>query len=466
MRSLFFKIFLWFWLADVLVVGAFILSTMWTGPSAEHQRRGFPHVMDDLATFYGQQAVKAYEEGGKLAAGGYIEELEATSGLEGFLFSGNKEELLGQMLPGDVQDRLEQWPERWQEPPDEREMFRRPPLPPPVIVSSIEGKDGRSYLFAMKIPPGPMHDLMIRPTSIIVRVITVIAVVGLVCYGLALYLTRPLRKLQFAARRLATGDFSFRIGRTLGNRHDEIGDLGRDFDFMVEQIDSLVSGQKRLLRDISHEIRSPLTRLNVALELARQRTGEQAGDSLNRIELEVGRINDLVGQLLTLARLENKSDGHEKVEINLCDLLQEIAEDAGFEAKGSNKDVRILNCENCRVIGSPELLRSAIENVARNAVRYTAEKTEVELSLREVVEQGSKWAELNVRDHGPGVPAEDLAKIFEPFYRVTDSRDRKTGGIGLGLTISERAVKFHGGLIEAMNEHQGGLKVRILLPMI
>jgi two-component system sensor histidine kinase CpxA len=464
MRSLFFKIFIWFWFAEVLVVGVQILSDRWMGPMAEHQREGLPMMMEDLASLYGQRAVNAYESGGKLSLMAYLEDLEDSPGFEGYLSQDGQTSLLGDPLPDVIIDRVQEG----DMPPSGPDFPIFNPLSPPpplLVMSEIPGKDEQSYYFVMRIPFGPMHNMLERTTSVIFRSLMIAVMGGLVCYGLARYLTSPLRKLQYAARRLATGDLSCRIGSTLNNRHDEIGDLGRDFDFMVEQIDSLVSGQKRLLRDISHELRSPLTRLNVALELARQRAGEQAKEPLNRIELEVGRINDLIGQLLTLARLETQTGGREKVKIDLSELVNEIAEDAGFEARGVSRSVRIVACENCVVDGSPELLRSALENVVRNAVRYTAENTEVELSLRKVTDQSGAKAVVTVRDHGPGVPVEDLTKIFEPFYRVADSRDRKTGGIGLGLTITQRAVLFHGGMIEAQNEPQGGLTVRIKLPL-
>jgi len=229
---------------------------------------------------------------------------------------------------------------------------------------------------------------------------------------------------------------------------------------MAERISSLISAQKRLLADISHELRSPLARLSVALELARKNAIPAAAPALDRIEREADRVNELVGQLLTLTRLES---GAEKIPpdlVSLEELVQQVVSDADFEAQPMFREVKIVRLDKCRVRGSWELLRSAVENVVRNAVRYTAEGTAVEVELRWKLDT----ALLSVRDHGPGVPPEELGHIFEPFYRVSAARDRASGGAGLGLSIAERTVKFHGGDISAENI-PGGLLVTIRLPL-
>ncbi len=255
-----------------------------------------------------------------------------------------------------------------------------------------------------------------------------------------------------------------RVGTEIGNRRDELADLGRDFDLMAERLESLLGAQRTLLADISHELRSPLARLNIALGLARQRAGEEAAGALDRIEREADRLNAMIGQLLTLVRLESGAHMPEKVHVNLTALVHEIAADAHFEATGRRSAVRVTASEPCETIGNPELLRSAIENIVRNAVRYTAEGTNVEVSLICNNNDTHREAVIGVRDYGPGVPEESLEQLMRPFYRVADARDRRSGGTGLGLAIADHAVQVHGGHITVVNAGGGGLLVETHLP--
>ncbi len=229
---------------------------------------------------------------------------------------------------------------------------------------------------------------------------------------------------------------------------------------MAERIEGLISSQKRLLADISHELRTPLARLTVALELARKSADGRAVSALNRIEQETERVNQLVGQLLTLTKLESGSERVPPEIVVLEEIVHQVIDDADYEAKPLHKCVKSDELEHCRVRGSFELLRSAIENVVRNAVRYTAEGTCVEVGLHWHLDT----AILTVRDHGPGVPDAELQHIFEPFYRVSEARERSSGGVGLGLSIAHRTVKLHGGNIRADNA-KDGLVVTIELPL-
>jgi two-component system sensor histidine kinase CpxA len=284
---------------------------------------------------------------------------------------------------------------------------------------------------------------------------------GLFCYWLARYLTSPVAKLRAATRELARGNLSARVVPTLGKRRDELASLAADFDEMAEKIQSLVDSQRRLLGDISHELRSPLARLNVALELARQRSGTEATSALERIQLEAENLNEMIGQLLALTRLESGAEDIRKTEFDLKTLVSEIVKDADFEARARNRKVKLEASDRCSIVGNEQLLRRAVENVVRNAVQYTAEGTEVEVNLA-CVEQDA--AVITVRDHGAGVPENALAEIFRPFYRVDEARDREAGGVGLGLAIAERAVRLHSGNVAATNAPDGGLLVEITLP--
>jgi two-component system sensor histidine kinase CpxA len=295
---------------------------------------------------------------------------------------------------------------------------------------------------------------------------------GLFCYWLARHLTSPVAKLRAATRELANGNLSVRVGPTLGRRRDELASLAADFDEMAEKIQLLLDRQRRLLGDISHELRSPLARLNVALELARQRSGVEATSALERIQREAEILNEMIGQLLALTRLESGAEEIKKVELDLASLVREVVKDADFEARARSRSVRLAATEPVMIEGVPNLIRRAIENVIRNAVHYTAERTEVEIKLftaSEATPQSAgkpdnEHAVIIVRDHGPGVPDEALNEIFRPFYRVDEARDREAGGVGLGLAIAERAVRLHGGTVSAKNAPDGGLIVTLALP--
>jgi signal transduction histidine kinase len=333
------------------------------------------------------------------------------------------------------------------------------------VVQRVVAADGQRYVVIGRWGPGgPPSRLFAGFYVTVLRLAAVVLMAGAVCYWLARYLTAPLRRLGASTRQLAEGDLAVRVGSAIGRRRDEIGELGRDFDFMAERVESLVSSQQRLLRDMSHELRSPLTRLNVALELAAQRAGPDAKEALERIERETGRLNELIGQLLALTRLEAGQRIAGQASIDLSALVRQVATDADFEARSLGKQVTLPHCDPCQLVGDPELLRRAIENVVRNGIRYTAEGAAVEMSLRcEASETGSR-AVIRIRDHGPGVPPESLSDIFRPFYRIGDGRDRQSGGVGLGLAIAQQAIQGFGGSIAACNAPGGGLLMEILLP--
>jgi two-component system sensor histidine kinase CpxA len=296
------------------------------------------------------------------------------------------------------------------------------------------------------------------------RFLIILVIGGIFCYWLARYLTTPLFRLRTTTNELAEGNLSARVARKLTKRRDEVGQLGRDFNVMAERLESMVRAQQRLLGDISHELRSPLARLGVALGLARQRSGAEANGALDRIERESENLNEMISQLLTLTRLESGTDGRRRTDVDLAALVRDVAEDADFEARSRNRSVQVVSSDSCSISGVEELLRSAVENVVRNAVRYTPEGTAVEVTLRRRNGGGDNYAIISVRDRGKGVPEEALEKIFRPFYRTEDARDRQSGGgTGLGLAITERAMHMHGGSVTATNAPDGGLSVEMRL---
>jgi two-component system sensor histidine kinase CpxA len=284
---------------------------------------------------------------------------------------------------------------------------------------------------------------------------------GFLCFLLTRHITSPLFQLGKAAESIASGDLTARVPGKVLKRLDEVGRLGRDFDRMAERLESLVAGHKRLLGDVSHELRSPLSRLLVALGLARKANAQEMPELLDRIGLESRRLDNLIGQLLTLSRIESGSHAAGATSLDLTALVHEIVADADFEARAQSRSVVVIASDECAVSGSGELLRSAIENVVRNAVRFTREGTAVEVSIRRETNSGV----LKVRDHGPGVPANMLAEIFLPFRRIPAPHETTNEGSGLGLAIAQRAVAASGGKIVASNVPEGGLLVELELPL-
>ncbi len=456
MRSLFLKIFIWFGLAMGLVISANFLSSYVT---FREDARGRPP--GQFTTMFAQTAAEKFEREGKTAAASYIDLLERTTKSRAYLFDQNGNELTGRDAPPEAREAAGQGKL-------DREVRTSPNGQPEYIVSSVVAPGGNQYVMAHQLGPRPRPPLPFPfwPRNWWVQLTAVLITAGLLCYGLARYISSPIRRLRSATRQLASGDLTARVGAARRRRRDEVADLGRDFDIMAERIETLMTSQQRLLHDISHELRSPLARLNIALELARQGDNIEVGWALDRIEREAGRLNDLITQLLTLARLESEATAQENTRIDLGRLIQDVSEDADFEAQSHNRSVRVVRSERCIINGNEQLLRSAIENVVRNAVRYTAEGSEVEISIRRRGDNGKEEAVIGVLDQGAGVPQAALPSIFLPFYRVADARDRNSGGTGLGLAISQRAVQLHGGSITATNSAVGGLLVEIALPIV
>ncbi len=281
-----------------------------------------------------------------------------------------------------------------------------------------------------------------------------LGIIALLCYLLARHLTSPLRRMQKTIERFGRGDFSARVN---SRRHDELGQLGRTVDQMAERIDLLLKSQKRLLQDISHELRSPLARLGVAVELARG--GGDATTALNRVEREADRLNTLVGELIQVTRAEGDPEGLATEQVQLDDLVRLIVDDVHIEA--DRRQVTLTSqLDAAEMQGSPELLRRAIENIIRNAIRHSPEGALVEVSLK----AGQDVYRIAVRDYGEGVPEDSLPSIFDPFYRVEKDRGRTSGGVGLGLAIAKRAVELHHGAMRAVNVRPG-LQVEIDLPV-
>jgi two-component system sensor histidine kinase CpxA len=449
MKSLFLKIFLSFWVAQALFVVLAILVTLAFRPRNSTWEALRVSVLND--------SIAAYEEGGATQLRQYFENLDSTQHVRAFLFDEHGEEVSHRAAP-DWAIRVASGGNRM---PHDGVVFP----PPPMQRESRASSDGKHrYTLVMGLPPGPRVFFGPRGMPVPGLIIAVLSS-GIVCYFLAWYMTKPVARLRAATQQLAAGDLSARAGNPGSRRRDEVAGLIRDFDTMAGRMETLVNAQSRLLNDISHELRSPLARLNVALGLARQRSGPESTAMLERIELEASRLNELIGRLLTLARLE---DGEQRVPatpVRLDEVVLSVAEDAEFEAQARHCHVHSsIPDGDWSVRGEASLLHSAVENVVRNAIRYTREGSTVEVALERT--ENANGAVVKVRDCGCGVPADALEKLFQPFYRIDDDRGRLTGGVGLGLAITERAVRFHGGSVSASNRAEGGLVIEIRLPLM
>lgn len=450
MKSVFLRIFLSFWVAQALFFVLAILVTLAFRPRSS--------TWEALRTTVLNDAVSTYEEGGDEKLRDYLESIEHSQHVRAYLFDEQGNEVSHRGAP-DWAMRVAAGGPRG---PHDGFLFPAPQ----VLRDSRASSDGKHrYTIVLGLPPGPR--VFIGPrglpfTGLIIGVLSS----GLVCYLLSWYLTKPIVQLRTAARQIAAGDLTARAGAPAISRRDEVAGLMRDFDAMAERLETLLKAQSRMLNDISHELRSPLARLNVALGLARQRTGVESTDMLDRIELEAARLNELIGRILTLARLEDGEQLVPQTPVPLDEIVESVSEDAEFEAQERHCHVHTSIAEgNWEVRGNASLLHSAVENVVRNAIRYTQEGSAVDIELKNET-RGAREAVLRVSDSGPGVPSDSLDKLFQPFYRLDDARGRQTGGVGLGLAITERAVRFHGGKVSAFNRPQGGLVIEIRLPMI
>ncbi len=474
LHSLFTRIFLWFWLAIMLVGGALVASE---SRDIRQTRARWNRVTADAFGVYAFSAADAHEDDQQWESREYLADLEQRTGVRAWLIDQTGREVSG-YKPRARAAHSPAVAARLQRLADRARLSQRTEFEPlgNVILAARAAPpiNGKRYVLVGELPIARFGSLAVEPQAQIAHLLAVFVTASVVCWGLGRYLTGPIVTLRAATQRLAAGDLTARAGDSLGKRNDELADLSRDFDRMAAQIGGLLDeqnhlmrAQRRLLGDVSHELRSPLARLSVAIELARDHLEDDdkpaIAATLDRIERETARQSELIDRLLTLARLESGLQARGEVSVDLAALLQAVAADANYEARPHRRGVRVTQSEVCTVLGTPDLLRSALENVVRNAVRYTPENTEVEVSL---CRAPSETALVRVADRGTGVPEAELEDIFRPFHRTSSARDRASGGAGLGLTIAARAVELHGGQIRARNAAGGGLEVEIQLPLV
>lgn len=448
-NTIFWKIFLSYWLVMLIIVAAtFVVVALFADRDRLEWERRFS-VQAKANTL-----MTVYEHGGAKAVSRWLHRRDHGKGGRVYLLNDELVDLLGKSVP----DQLKQ---AWRDGRTEYLGNNRPRL-----VLKVLGADERVYWVAGLAPhhhakpgfPGRRWVPLFPFKGL--SALLALLVTGAISFLLARNITSPIRQLQVTAQRMAGGDLSARVADNVEKRRDELGELGRDFNGMAEEIDRLLSTQQRMLRDVSHELRSPLARLQVALGLARKAAGEQCEKDHDRIEKEIDRLDELIGQVISLVRLETSEQDLNKSGVQLSAVLTAIVDDANFEAGSQKKRVALEIETEAEILADAELIHSALENVVRNAVAYTAEDTTVSVALA----ADETHHIISVLDQGPGVPESALTSLFEPFYREAAARDRASGGYGLGLAIAQRAIRLHGGDIIAQNHISGGLEIVITLP--
>jgi signal transduction histidine kinase len=429
-RSLFAKILAWFVVAIVTTLAAALLTTVLTYDADSSRQAPFSMLLGVELT----EARQAWEKGGPAQLRETLARFsEVTHASQAMLTDGNGTDLLtGESRAGML--------------PYVKARFHLPLS----ISSHVFGRMSSDSRYCLIVLRDSWYFWFLQPADLLVVVLVV-----LLCYALASHLTKPLRLLRSAVDRFGRGDLAARAEES---RHDELGELAASFNRMADHIQTLLAAERRLLFDISHELRSPLARLSVAVELAR--SSESGPPMLDRIQKEADRLNSLIRQMLEVTRTEGDPSRMKAERLRLDELVGGLVDDCSIEAQAHGCALDLASSGSVTLDGDSELLRRAIENVMRNAIRYAPVLSKVEVTL----ENGGNWARIRVRDYGPGVPEEALPRLFDPFYRVEQDRDRKSGGVGLGLAIARRAVELHKGKLRASNASPG-LLVEIDLPV-
>ncbi|MEK7840485.1 MAG: ATP-binding protein [Pseudomonadota bacterium] len=448
MRSLFWSIFLSFWVALIVFSAATVVAvSYYLEQTREQEGARSPRERLALHAAEGQRIATA---NGAEGLKRWLRSVDRRELVPVLMIDRDGRDLLDRPVRPSILERMQRRVSR-----DGSSVWPRPEIVLPDGLTYRLIADYQSVTFARMVG---------RPRVLALPIVVATLVSGLVCFLLARYLSAPLVRLRRASEAYAAGNLNTRVMPQMGRRRDEIAELAQAFDRMAARLQELVTAQRQLLSDVSHELRSPLARLQVALGLARQRADGRATEELDRIEREAERLNDLIGQLLSLARLESGAGTATREPVDLAGLLADVAGDADFEARVNNRRVEYSSDTQAVIEGDGRLLQSAFENIVRNAVRHTIERSMVALTLARDPDRNEFWR-ISIRDRGPGVPDAMLARVFEPFVRVDDARDRGRGGYGLGLAIARRAILSHGGEVRASNDPDGGLRINVWLPV-
>ena len=445
-RRLFWKIFLPFWLAQALLLGALYLRLHYR-ISSEHpwwiqpERKEMP-VLAQLSALQ-------YEQNGSAPLRQLLDSLSLQHRSRFWLVDASGNELSGQPITGQVL--------RNGIAAEKKDgLFHS--YEANVLAARATTPNG-SYLLIGEFTPPPLSERVPGDLLWTLKLGTLFS--AIICLLIAHYLTKPIERLRDATHQLARGNLDIRAGKNLGKRSDEIADLVRDFDIMAGELRNQIQSERNLLSGVSHELRSPIARIRLALALARTADEPDRTEMFDRIEQDTVQLDSMLEQILTVARLESGQQKPKFEEVCLNDIVDDVLDDARFEAAAVDGTISYESNREVKLKGDAGLLHSAIENVVRNAIFYSGKNGQIKVSLL----GSASIAMIQVRDNGPGVPEEALPLLFKPFYRVDDSRGTTTGGMGLGLAIVRNAVLAHGGFVTARNVSPHGLEVEIMLPI-
>ena len=452
-HRLFLKIFSWFWVTalviiSILFVGRRVMDLRPTDSSS---------MYTSVASLVAAQAAHAYESGGPGEFSRFADSLAGGHKIEVFLLDEFNKDVLSRAISKDALRLAGQTGK-------EQLVTKYLPLFERIAAYRFVSRSGRPYtLVIYEHSPGLNLTGALLSTGI-PFLLGLLFVVTVLCFWLAYHIASPIHTIQSAARRVAQGDLSARVPHAVSMRRDELAALASDFDSMVERIETLIQTQRNLLTSVSHELRSPLARLNVSLAVMRKHASQEAFDICERMERDVARIDALIGQLLTLSRLEAGLPLGERENVNFTLLVQEVVADGNFEAQSLGKSVSMESTSPVVLETVDSLaLRSACENIVRNAIYFTRPGTEVKVALAMDNAATSRQVVLTVCDEGPGVPKDALQNIFTPFFRI-NGLDRRKEGNGLGLAIALEAIRLHHGSITASNLNPEGLEISVRLP--
>jgi signal transduction histidine kinase len=453
MHRLFLKIFFWYWLTAWGMIAIVLLGTRLTGM----RQVSAPNMYATVAPILAEEAVKAYESGGPEAFARFAQSDDNKHERQLFLLDGlnSNKDVLSRPVSDDGL-RVVRAAKNGQ-----LVVFRAR-----IAAYKFVSSSGHPYILMDYLKSNLRQIGEILWGEGLPFSISLLLLVTLLCLWLAYHIASPSHSIQATARKVAQGDLKARVPSSVSGRFDELAALAKDFDSMVSRLDSLIQTQKKLLNSVSHELRSPLARINISLALLRNRFPGDSDDLFQRLDRDVVRIDLLMGQLLTLSRLEARFSSAQRQDVDFAQLVEEVAADANFEAQALGKSVSLQTSDSIILRNAdPDALRSACENIIRNAVRFTRPGSDVQIVLAVDRSAPELLALLSVRDHGPGVPEDSLEAIFQPFYRINGDAEA-TAGNGLGLAIASEAIRMHRGTIRAENLQPTGLEINIQLPAV
>lgn len=457
MSKIYFKIFLWFWLVMIVAVVTSSLASHWYQLGAD---KHLASNQEDPFEGYGGRILKEIVSDavnyslGDVRLG--MEHMPSWTTQHIFFITDEGVDVLNRPLTDKQQQFLANIT------PDQP-FFRKRHQNMTMYGRQFQLVDGNNVTLIASLPNDRFFAWKLFFHNVWTFLLTSILISGIACYFIARYIMRDFGILKDATVRLAEGDWNARVTEDLCSGHTEFSNLATHFNYMADNLQKSMLEQKRLIKDVSHELRSPLARLQVALAIAQQKANDEITDELNRIKEAADYLNDVISNILSLPVMDQQGWALEDI-VELSAMLSVVADQNSEEAKEKQVEIHFDNrVGEALIMSRGNTLVSVFDNILRNAIRYTRENSDINIQL---ARKNRDFFAISVTDHGPGVDEKDLKGIFEPFFRTCEARDRESGGYGLGLAIAQRTVLLHKGKIEAFNNHCGkGLTVEILLPV-